>query len=296
MTRLNKKKKAIILISSILVISLLFSLVAFGGAILSQEIISVTQGMPLQQQNLQASVTETLNMFTATIGGRDVQLSQFIQPTHVTSYFSTIIPGVMNALTAIFSEFILVLLFLMFLLPSHDLFFERISKGLPRKNRTSFKRTLFQIEDSIRQYLVTKTVVSLMTAVLSAMVMYFFGVKFIFVFSLLFFAFNFIPNIGSFFAVVMVLISHFLFVGFGWPLVALALLLTVIQFIIGNVVDPKLTGDKLDLSPVVVLLALFFWGYVWGIPGMFFAVPLTSIMKIVLQNIKSTKHVVSFLS
>ena len=67
--------------------------------------------------------------------------------------------------------------------------------------------------------------------------------------------------------------------------------LIIVQFGMGNVVEPRLVGSKMNLSPVVILFALLSWGWLWGVLGMFLAVPITVVMKIVFENIEDLKFV-----
>ena len=71
-------------------------------------------------------------------------------------------------------------------------------------------------------------------------------------------------------------------------------ILTIVQNLIGNIIEPKIMGDKLGLNPLIILLSLLVWGYVWGIAGMFLSVPLTAVVKIIISN--STSHNLQFLS
>jgi predicted PurR-regulated permease PerM len=77
-------------------------------------------------------------------------------------------------------------------------------------------------------------------------------------------------------------------------LVSVGLMLT--QMIIGNVIEPKFAGRNLDISPMVILISLIFWGYVWGITGMMLAVPLTSAIKIIFSHIELLKPVSKLMS
>jgi AI-2 transport protein TqsA len=70
------------------------------------------------------------------------------------------------------------------------------------------------------------------------------------------------------------------------------------QNIVGNIIEPKIFGDRLGLNPLIILLSLLIWGYVWGVVGMFLAVPLTAILKIILSNSssKNMKFITSLMS
>ena len=83
--------------------------------------------------------------------------------------------------------------------------------------------------------------------------------------------------------------------GFGAGFVVLTVLLILIQVVFGNIIEPKFTGRRLELSPLVVLLSLFFWGAVWGIGGMLFSVPLTLTIKILLRQNRSTEDLAKYI-
>jgi AI-2 transport protein TqsA len=145
------------------------------------------------------------------------------------------------------------------------------------------------IKKNVSSYVSTKLVTSLSTGLLTWIVLTLFGIELAFMFGVLTFMLNFVPNIGSIVATVLPLPLVLLQFGFGAPFWSVLILLGAIQFSIGNVIEPKLMGDHLDMHPVTVLVCLIFWGLVWGIPGMFLAVPITALLKIVLSRIEATK-------
>jgi predicted PurR-regulated permease PerM len=99
--------------------------------------------------------------------------------------------------------------------------------------------------------------------------------------------FNFIPNIGSVFSVVLPsLMSLIQYGSFGYTAIILIVLI-VTQNIIGNIIEPKIFGDRLGINPIVILISLLLWGYTWGIIGMFMSVPLTAVIKITISNSSS---------
>ena len=111
-------------------------------------------------------------------------------------------------------------------------------------------------------------------------------------FAVLTFFLNFIPSVGSIIAVLIPLPVIFLQFGYSWEFLALISAAAFIQFVIGNIVDPKLMGDRLGLHPVIILLSLLFWGFIWGVPGMFLSAPITSIIKLLCSRSKITKPLV----
>jgi predicted PurR-regulated permease PerM len=117
-----------------------------------------------------------------------------------------------------------------------------------------------------------------------------FGVEFAVMWGVLNFLFNFIPYLGSNVAVSLpIVLSCLQYAEEPWKPLLITLLLLLVQRVVDNFIEPRLTGQKLGLSPLIVLLALAFWGWLWGVVGMIQAVPLTVIGKIILENIRETR-------
>lgn len=149
---------------------------------------------------------------------------------------------------------------------------------------------LSAINKQVRDYLALKTVISIVTGVAFGAVLWIFGVPMSLTFGLLAFLLNYIPNIGP---IVASLLPVPLIVlqpdgSLLWMLSAISLAMTV-QVVSGNIVEPKLMGNSADLHPVTILLALMFWGMLWGITGMFLATPMTAGLKIALEAIPGGK-------
>ena len=153
-----------------------------------------------------------------------------------------------------------------------------------------------EIQLNISRYLATKAVMSLATGALFGTTLAFFRVDLTLMFAILAVLLNFIPSIGSIISVVLPVPVVLLQYGFGWELVVIAGIGALINFIIGNIIEPKLMGESLDLHPVTIILFLLFWGLVWGPIGMFLAVPITAILKIVLSRIPATREVSELLA
>lgn len=142
-----------------------------------------------------------------------------------------------------------------------------------------------EIEEQVRKYLYLKTVISLLTGLAFGLVLWLFNVPLAVVFGLLACLLNFIPNIGPLIANLLPVPFLVLNSQIAVPTAIICfVLMTTVQFVSGNVIEPRLMGKSFDVSPVVLLLALMFFGLVWGIVGMFLATPLVSIAKIVLQQ------------
>ncbi|WP_339745533.1 AI-2E family transporter [uncultured Rubinisphaera sp.] len=153
------------------------------------------------------------------------------------------------------------------------------------------------IDLQIRKYLRLKTVISIITGFVFGMAIALLGIPMAMTFGLLAFLLNYIPNIGPLVATVLPIPLIILQpdAGIVWMVIAI-LILSGIQFVSGNIIEPKMMGESTDLHPVVVLLALMFWGMMWGIVGMFLATPITAGIKIVLERIDATKPIAAILA
>jgi len=208
------------------------------------------------------------------------------------SYISSGIGSFFQFLANVF----IVLLFMIYILLGRDSFYDRVRRAFESQGTDRVMVTVKNINDQIQEYLIVKTIISLLTGVLATVVLLAFGVDFALVWGMLTFMLNFIPNIGSTIATLPpILLALLQFDSLMRPL-WITISLLVIQMTMGNFVEPKFLGKRLDLSPLVVILFLIFWGYLWGIVGMILAVPIAATIKIVTENIKPLRPISVFMS
>ena len=162
--------------------------------------------------------------------------------------------------------------------------------------QTNKSPMVLDVKNKISKYISTKFLTSFSTGLLVGLIFFFFGVDMAVLFALLTFLFNFIPSVGSIIATLIPVPILILQFGLGVKFGIILILCGIIQMVIGNVIEPKIMGENMDLHPITILLFLIFWGTVWGIPGMFMAVPITAIVKIVLSKIDVTKPISELLS
>lgn len=155
------------------------------------------------------------------------------------------------------------------------------------QREVKLKKTVSDITEQVQKYVITKFLISLSMGVIMGVVLGLFGVEFFIIWAALAVVLNFIPNIGSVVSITFpVLMALIQFGSFSYALIIAAIII-VIQNVIGNIIEPKIMGDRLGLNPIVILLSLLLWGYLWGIVGMFLSVPLTAIIKIIISNSSS---------
>ena len=164
---------------------------------------------------------------------------------------------------------------------------------LKDSDKFSFTKTGMgkKISTQVNRYLSTKVLTSGVTGISVGVILSLFGIDMAFMFGLLSFVLNFIPTIGSIVATILPLPIIFLQASNPLILVCAMGIPALIQFYVGNILEPKLMGKHLDLHPVTILLALLVWGSIWKIPGMFLATPLTVILKIALEENQGTKFI-----
>lgn len=185
------------------------------------------------------------------------------------------------------SNLVMVAIFLVFMLLGKPYFPGKIRRALRQDQAETVDTVLRSISNQVGRFLGLQCVISAVTGVLVWAALELIGVDFAVTWGAAAFFLNFVPTVGSILASIPpVILALIQFYPNYWPCVATLIALLGIQMTIGNVIAPKLFGDKLNLSPVVVLLSLVFWGWLWGIVGALLAVPLAAIIKIVCENVE----------
>lgn len=179
----------------------------------------------------------------------------------------------------------IVILFLVFLFLEAPYFQGTIVKAFPESTSTRIIRIYKHSIRQISRYLGLKFLISAATGGSVWLSLALIGLDFAPLWGSLTFVLNFIPNIGSILGMCVIISMGFLqFYPSIAPILAIAISMSVIQLVLGNFLDPKLQGERLKLSPLLILVSLFFFSYLWGIGGMFLSVPMLSVVKIFCEN------------
>lgn len=191
----------------------------------------------------------------------------------------------------------IIIVYLIFMLLEQRTFANKIKAIIQdrKKQKDAFK-LIDKMRADIRTYVAIKLVTSATTGILSFFVLNMVGVDFASFWAVLIFLLNFIPTIGSIIATAfpsMLTLVQFDTLG---PFIITVTILSAIQFAIGSLIEPRLMGRRLNLSPIVILLSLGLWGSVWGIPGMFLCVPITVIIMIICSYFPNTRPLAVLLS
>lgn len=262
----------------------LFSLVIYSTT------DSFVRELPKYEQRLTSLVGGLVQQFNTWAIELNITLDDawWKEAFQLSSITATVASGVgtfLNFLTNIF----LILLFIMFMLAGSGELGAKIEHALPAKQARQMATIIENVGTQVRQYLITKTLISLGTGFITFIILVAAGVDFPLIWAFLTFLLHFIPNIGSIIAVLFPFILSLLqFDALGRPVLIL-ILLTTVQMAIGNVLEPKVMSFNLNLSALVILVSLIFWGWLWGVWGMVLAVPIMATVKIIFENIESLR-------
>jgi predicted PurR-regulated permease PerM len=181
---------------------------------------------------------------------------------------------------------LMVVLFMVFLLFEAVFFKEKLDRAFEGGRAGQIKKISADVMTQVTRYLSIKFIISLVTGLVVGIGLRIVEVEFAVVWGVVQFILNFIPTIGS--IAIGVIITLFSLVQF-WPepapVIATAFIMLGTNMILGSILEPKIMGDNLGLSPLVVLLSLLIWGWLWGFAGFILAVPMMVIVKIVCENI-----------
>jgi len=193
--------------------------------------------------------------------------------------------------------FVVVCLYATFLMLERGSFESKLANLSDDPARVArIRQVIVVINQRIGAYLALKTLLSLLLAVSSYVVMRLFGLEFAALWAVLIFFLNFIPYVGSVLGVVFPVLMTIVQFQDAGTVLTMIVALTALQFGIGNFLDPYVMGNSLNLSPFAILVSLAVWSELWGVPGAFLAVPITAILTIVFSEFPGTRPIAVLLS
>lgn len=289
--KINTKAKIPWTISSILVI-VLFLFAFFGiSSLLASGVGSILNEYPKYESkflSVYKLIAEQLNLeFDAgesfiTNLWKNLQVQKYAQKAAV--FLSS---GVVSFGKSLF----LIIIMIVFIEIEMNLTKEKLHNAFT-SDKEKFSKVSHQIVNETVRYMSIKFYISLSTGLLVFLATWIIGMDFPVVWAFVAFVMNFIPVFGSIISVGITTIFALLQFSpdFAKPIFIL-IFLTTINMVLGNIIEPRIEGKNLGLSPFVILVSLSLWGYIWGFLGMILAVPLTVIIKIVCENIDDLKWI-----
>lgn len=274
------------------VISSIFLLALLGLVVelITMNIQTLSEAMPLYESNI--------NNITISINSRfNIDIGSLLSEYSKDFDFTGVLSSVFNALTGLFGSVFTIILYLVFILIEEPLFGVKLRAMYPDgKKYGQINGMISKIDHSINNYFALKTVVSLLTGFLSYFALLIIGVDAPLFWAFLIFILNYIPAIGSLVATLFPTVFALLQFGDVTHAVLVVSIVGAIQIAVGNFLEPRLLGNSLNISPLVVFLTLALWGVIWGVTGMLLSVPITVILIIILAEFPSTRPVAILLS
>lgn len=209
------------------------------------------------------------------------------------SYLSSFV----NSLTAMVSNVFLILLYVIFILLEESSFKNKLTILLPKyTHRERSKAILDKIEHSLSNYVGLKSLLGVMAAGGSTMILYLMGVQSPVFWGLTAFILYYIPTLGTILSSALPALFYFVVTGDYYYAFGVFAGVYGAQVVVSNFLEPRIMGNSLNVSPLATVIALVFWGSIWGLTGMFLSVPITVIMVIVFAHFPNTRNIAVLLS
>ena len=271
---------------AIFIVIFLFLLIEVGlGALLGTSVSDFSENLPYYQERLNAIYGEILRL------GGEIGLSQKdlapirnIDPSKIMTFAATTLTSLGKLIT---NTFFIVLTLIFILLEAGGMAYKiRVLSLLGFKNTENFRR----IVEGMNSFFAIKAFTSFLTGLFVGLGLWIQGVDFPVLWGVIAFALNFIPTIGSIIAAVPAMLLVLVQLGFMSAVVT-AVIYMVVNIAVGNVLEPRIMGSGVGLSPLVIYMSMAFWGWVLGPVGMLLSVPITMSFKIALDKHPQTRWI-----
>ncbi|WP_417686299.1 AI-2E family transporter [Roseibium sp.] len=271
------------LVSIFLAATFVFDMVAVN-------LTQLARDAPVYQQRLEEIFADLARMVSLS---EPLELKDFLP--------DAIVPRMVTAgagfVTTVAGSASLVFIYVLFLLLEQSTFDRKFAKLFtdPERAKAAFA-IRSEINASILHYFGIKTAVSIVTGLLTSLILSLLGLPYAALFGFIAFLLNYIPTIGSLVSVIFPALLSLVYFDTLAPFAGILIGLGLIQFTIGNLIEPRLMGSSLNLSGIVILLSLAFWGAIWGVVGMVTCVPLTVLILIVCSKFETSRPIAILLS
>jgi predicted PurR-regulated permease PerM len=280
-----QSKKIPKVIALFLIIIIFLSIIFFIGLLIGTSVNDFTSKLPFYEEKLQNQTTAVVAwLIDKKIIEPDFQLSNAFNPGAIFK----ILGDTLNQISSLFANGFLILLTVIFMMLEVTSLPAKLKKMFTNPDE-SIKR-IQSVAQNINKYMTLKTILNICNALLVTIFLFFLGVDYYMLWGLLAFILNYIPTIGSFFALLPPALLAL--VQFGFIEAAVVVIgFIIINTLVGNIIEPRFMGKGLGLSTLVVFLSLIFWGWVLGPIGMLLSVPLTITIKIALDSSEETRWI-----
>lgn len=276
-----------------LVLAIFTAAVVALGLVVSVTVNDLVAAMPRYQQNLEA-----LGLRMAEFGGfENATWDDIVEVTLGRLNLQAITLRILGGVSSLGLTLFLVVVYAGFLIAERKTFKAKLAAAFPKAGQAELTgQIIADVNRKIGDYLAIKTGINIILGVLSYAVLWIMDVDFALFWAVVIGLLNYIPYAGSILGVMLPVILSLAQFGALWTTAVLATLLIAVQAYVGNILEPRVIGRQLNLSPTVVLLSLSVWAALWGLPGALLAVPLTAMVAIICNAFQPTRFVAVLLA
>lgn len=277
-------------IKNLFILGFMFLILSFVSKLLILNINNLAKSYSNYEGNVEFVIQKMNETF-------NINLIEILKTNLGELDFGNILKQIFNSLSDLLGNAFLIIIYAVFIFLEEVSFTSKLKKALAKNDQyDNVSEILEKIEHSINSYISLKTLVSIITGVLSYIALLLIGIEAPLFWAFLIFILNFIPTIGSLIATLFPAIFCLLQFGEFTPALMVLGFVGAIQVLVGNFIEPKMMGSSLNISPLVAIFALSFWGVLWGVTGMILSIPITVIITIVLSHFPATRSVAIMLS
>jgi predicted PurR-regulated permease PerM len=269
---------------------ILLTILGFISKLLTANINSLAKSYPVYEANIELMVNKVNELL-------QINLIDYFKSNAGNFDFGTVLTSIFKSLTDLLSNAFIILIYALFIFLEEANFNTKLKAVFTDNNQyNNISGILDKIEKSITSYIGLKTLISFITGLASYIVLLLIGIDAPLFWAFLIFLLNYIPTIGSLIGTFFPAVFCLLQFGEFTPFFMVLGFVGVIQVIVGNLLEPKLMGNSLNISSFVAIFALSFWGTLWGVTGMLLSIPITVIMVIIFSHFEKTKPIAIMLS
>lgn len=277
-------------IKNITISALMIAILGFVSKILVSNINNLAQSYPAYESNVDLVIGQLNDLLS-------INLIEMVKD-HIGDFnFGSILKEIFNSFTYLLGNAFLIIIYALFIFLEETNFNKKLKVVFSKNDQyTEVSEILEKVETSITDYIGLKTLLSIITGVLSYIALLFIGIDSPAFWAFLIFILNYIPTIGSLIATLFPAMFCLLQFGELTPCFMVLIFVGAIQVLVGNLLEPKMMGNSLNVSSFVAIFALSFWGAIWGVTGMILSIPITVIMVIIFSHFPKTKGIAIMLS
>lgn len=275
--------------------SILASLIIFAALlgivdVLVMNIQGLANSYPKYLSNVEGIALTLNQLFNVDIQS---EMTTFLMEFDFAKYLNSFL----SSLSYILGNAVMIIFYTVFLFVEEALFRHKIKLILSDRQRYNrYKEAASKVDRSMSSYISLKSLINLITAALGYVIFLILGMEAPLFWAFLIFMFNFIPSVGPIIGTILPALFSLLQFGEFIPFLVILFGVGTIALLVGSFLEPKLMGNTLNISPLVAIIALAFWGSIWGIVGMLLSVPITVAMIIILSQFPATRATAILLS